>query len=267
MGVKTKTYRPIEFRHVCAIARALLLQAPTMTDADWKGAVNDACEKQGWTIPESDQLSRAFSAVEKALLETMGFQRGVVLPSSKPSGPIADRCWTAHDYRLLADTLKRIAARSAGATALAHNVSPFVAVERIDISEPAALDQFYAEAVPGVRLAALRRFAEVAIVRPPDWDYAAIRNAAPRALRMSECFGCRAADVELHRHHVIQVQHGGSNYIRNLVGLCEACHGDVHPWLPRVARLKRGDWSGPSEFIAAVGIYLGTMCDSREDAS
>lgn len=240
--MKLRDFRPIEYRTVCAIARMLILNAPTMTDADWKAAVLDTCSKQGWDNPSSDMMARALGAVERTLQQTTGFRRGEKTPA--PKTPQPDRCWTAADYRALAKTLKEMAARSVGAETLPDNVVP-MALTTLEMSEPAALDQFYAEAVGGDRIGALRRFVEIAIVRPADWDYAAIRGASQqigKRIRAVECFGCRGAGRLFHRHHVIQVQHGGSNYIRNMVALCEACHADVHPWLPKAQRKVAG-WS------------------------
>lgn len=263
-----RDYRQIEFRHVCAIARAVFLRQPQMTDAEWKAAVLDGCAKQGWDNPSSDMLARALGAVERSLLET-GIRRHVAdAPAAKPEPHQPDRCWTPADYRLLADTLKRIAARSAGANALPSNVSPMVAVERLDISEPAALDQFYAEAAGGDRIGAIRRFAEIAIVRPADWDYAGERSAAPRGISVPQCYGCRVQAGPYHRHHIIQIQHGGSNYIRNIVGLCEACHADVHPWLPKANRARAHGWSSITDLaptVLAMAAFAGL--ERKKDAS
>ena len=33
------------------------------------------------------------------------------------------------------------------------------------------------------------------------------------------------------RHHIISLQNGGDNQKRNIIGLCEECHNEVHPWL------------------------------------
>jgi 5-methylcytosine-specific restriction endonuclease McrA len=32
-------------------------------------------------------------------------------------------------------------------------------------------------------------------------------------------------------HHIIQLQHGGSNRKANLVRICEWCHAAIHPWM------------------------------------
>lgn len=33
------------------------------------------------------------------------------------------------------------------------------------------------------------------------------------------------------RHHIFQLQKGGSNHIQNMVPLCHLCHAKVHPWM------------------------------------
>lgn len=34
-----------------------------------------------------------------------------------------------------------------------------------------------------------------------------------------------------HRHHIIQLQHGGKNDKNNVVPICVKCHSDIHPWM------------------------------------
>lgn len=237
--------RPIEFRHVCAIARMVLLKAPVMTDAEWKESIKQACAKQGWDNPQTALLSRAMSAVEKALSQTMGprpvHQDTASAPASKP-----DRCWTTADYEAFARTLKAVFARSAPQATPRRpaNVATFIR-ETLDVSEAAALDQFYIEAQDD-RMGALRRFAEIAIVRPADWDFDAIRweaDAHARIVEWERCYSCRRQKRDYHRHHIIQVQHGGSNYVRNIVVICDECHAKVHPWLYAPTPEKSGWYS------------------------
>ena len=245
-----KIYRPIEFRHVCAIARAVLLASPAMTDADWKEAVKETCERQGWQIPESEMLARAFGAVERALAQTTGFSRPVWAPSQQPNQPQPDRSWTADDYRALANTLKQVAARQAAVASPSVVAMPTARVS-LNVSEAAALDQFYAEAETD-RVGALKRFAEIALVRPADWSFAAVRAEADkiRVVHGQGCFGCRKSARGYQRHHVIQIQHGGSNYLRNIVVLCDDCHAAVHPWLPAVERTA-GGWASVGSIAPA----------------
>ena len=57
-------------------------------------------------------------------------------------------------------------------------------------------------------------------------------NRSPRARKLDSlnCWVCARA-VTLVRHHIIQIQHGGGNWHINVIGVCEACHAEVHPWL------------------------------------
>lgn len=100
------------------------------------------------------------------------------------------------------------------------------------------------------RLMLLRRLAEVVIPRDEHWYPTMRAETLPEILEGGRCFVCGLSRLEIHRHHVIQVQHGGSNSVRNLVPLCRACHADVHPWLPRV--LARGGWTCVSEMARGV---------------
>ena len=36
--------------------------------------------------------------------------------------------------------------------------------------------------------------------------------------------------IQLHIHHILFKQHGGSNHPRNLITLCEDCHKSIHRW-------------------------------------
>lgn len=88
------------------------------------------------------------------------------------------------------------------------------------------------------RLAMLQQMAEIVIQRPADWDFAAVRQEHQRGgqpwwsgeVSGRQCFCC-ASVRRLYRHHIIEVQHGGSNDGRNQVPLCFACHKRIHPWL------------------------------------
>lgn len=258
-----RDHRPITFDVVCALARNVILLRPHFTDTDWKEAVKIVALKQGWTSPSTEMLSRALGNVERSMAQTVGLRRDAagripVLPPPRSD----DRVWTAGDYRALALTLKSIALRTAASRQLPV---PRIVRETWDIDEAAALDQFYAEAHAGDRLGTLRRFAEIAIVRPPDWDYRAVREEAARhALSASACYGCRLAVTPLHWHHVIQIQHGGSNYLRNRTALCPICHGKVHPWL---VPETRGTWHSFADVAAACREFIRDRHIIRKDAS
>lgn len=235
--MRIREQRPIEFRQLCAIVRVVILATPTMTDADWKGATLDACSKQGWAYPEGDMLARALGAVERALQET-GFQRQETTAPVSAAAVTVDRGWSPADYQALAATMRTISAKTAPGA-----VQPTVI--EVEIEEPAALDQFWAEASTDA-IGALKRFAEIAIVRPPEWDFKMARAADTRridgiTLSATQCFACHRAAERFQWHHVIQIQHGGSNHPRNRVALCFSCHHKVHPWLP--APQERGWYS------------------------
>jgi len=96
------------------------------------------------------------------------------------------------------------------------------------------LDYFWHSSQRGNKLRLLRQLAAIVIPRPEDWDRGAIRaqmGASTAILTSDACFLCDNASRVLHWHHLIQVQHGGSNTFRNFVALCPSCHGRVHPWL------------------------------------
>lgn len=238
--IRQTDYRDITFRQTCAICRVVFLQQPTMTNFEWAEAVKDTCARQKFLAPEGDMLRRAMAAVERALAQTVGPRRvrDVSAPASVPP-PTDDKAWSPHDLKALAETVKRIQARSAGASPVNVRTIPR---ERWDVSEPAALDEFYKQAETD-QLGALKRFAEIAITRPAEWDYAAIREQAGESRRHFHdgiCYGCRRHERMLVSHHVIQIQHGGSNYARNRVDICEQCHAAVHPWLTAPPREKSG---------------------------
>lgn len=239
---KIRDYRPIDFRQTCAIARVVLLANPLFSDAEWKAATRETAAKQGYDEPSSEMLARAMGAVEKVVKLTLGPRPSdphAPAPAEKSERqPLTEREWSE-----LAQTLRMVMARSQAAQP--QNVSP-IALNTLEISEEAAIDQFYAEANAGQRLAALKRFAEIAIVRPADWDVNAIRAGRPSVqLHAERCFACHARSRQLHWHHIVQIQHGGSNYARNLVAICDCCHGEIHPWL----KVARKQVSGFSSFM------------------
>jgi 5-methylcytosine-specific restriction endonuclease McrA len=65
-------------------------------------------------------------------------------------------------------------------------------------------------------------------------------SAAVKLTYADGCFSCGRGD-ELAPHHIIQIQHGGSNTLRNRVPLCPTCHRTVHPWMTEPKRPARTD--------------------------
>lgn len=87
---------------------------------------------------------------------------------------------------------------------------------------------------PSARLARLKEFAEIVISKPKRRIRSWQRNNFVTGFcrRGSRCFACGLfAKV---RHHIIQIQHGGSNSKENIVPLCIGCHAEIHPWLQQV---------------------------------
>lgn len=97
------------------------------------------------------------------------------------------------------------------------------------------------------RLALLLVLSHVVVTRPPTWSYGAIRHAHEQGhgyagaihLTRDRCFACEGGP-RLYWHHVVEVQHGGSNAARNQVPLCFDCHQYLHPWLVEPPRVRPG---------------------------
>lgn len=107
------------------------------------------------------------------------------------------------------------------------------------MTEQAALYYFWlqAERCQGrtARLGLLGELADVTVRRPLEWDRKAIRRAFEAGrlearLDRQFCFAC-GAGKGLAFHHVVTINHGGSNDLRNQVPLCADCHKQIHPWL------------------------------------
>lgn len=103
----------------------------------------------------------------------------------------------------------------------------------------------------GSRLQLLLAFTCVVVRRPQGWDVEAIREAhltnhgAPDTVKITRtrCFACEGSG-QLYAHHVIEIQYGGSNAVRNQVPLCFDCHQYLHPWLTDADRIQPVKRSG-----------------------
>ena len=86
---------------------------------------------------------------------------------------------------------------------------------------------------PTVRLALLRKWAEVRVPTADDDTPAKRRAAYERQRRHTKPGPCWVCTLEGPRitHHVIQIQNGGNSWELNMVLLCEYCHAEIHPWL------------------------------------
>ena len=236
--------KPIEFRQLCVLLRAELQRDPSIDDAEWKARTLDTLAQWSFQAPKPEQLGRAMSAVEQALKETVGPRpiRQAPIPPTVRQAPRVElpkeaRTSNPPGWQLVAQlmaTLQRSTARV--------SVAPTGPCETLPIDEVTALNEFWRAAWRdgANRLELVRAFAEIAILRPPDWDYAAIRSQAEDKRRSlsaaAGCFVCRGASSQW--HHVVQIQFGGSNSVRNFVPLCVTCHGAIHPWLSKPATAR-----------------------------
>jgi hypothetical protein len=82
------------------------------------------------------------------------------------------------------------------------------------------------------KVAALKQMASESILHPKhsspeemrhDWDL--LKGMATKR----PCFVC--FQITTHRHHIIQIQNGGSNEPENIIPICHECHCKVHPWM------------------------------------
>lgn len=97
-------------------------------------------------------------------------------------------------------------------------------------------------------LSALCAAAAVIVPRDPaEWNYDDIRTTKLGPIVDQHCFVCAAKDVRLVRHHVVQIQNGGSNHYRNLIAICQHCHAQIHPWLP--SPVKGTDFFVPTSIL------------------
>lgn len=282
--MKPENTRPIAFHQLCAIARLVLEADPSMPDAEWKERTKVTLSKQGYEHRDPDMLARALTQVENATRKTLG-PRSVPLAEAHPEAtpPRQDdppwRGRTPPGWTLVATLLARLS--TTGNASGASSTPPLAAApDPLAITEAMVLDEFWGavrhvDAATAVhpqrgvdRLVLLRVFAEIAIVRDAEWDVAAIRAHAhdPR-LRADRCFVCYAPARAVDWHHLIQVQHGGSNTARNRIALCAPCHASVHPWLPAVPRTGEGSWSSPVDVMRRYGLLIGPRAQDgvRED--
>lgn len=109
------------------------------------------------------------------------------------------------------------------------------------------------------KLELLKAFAEQTIARTSDWNQATIRDEASThggGVEGKGCFACLSQDRKLYWHHILQVQHGGSNHPRNRVAICYQCHARIHPWLPpdRKGELRGGEWYSLAEVADGIAV-------------
>lgn len=233
--------KPIEYRQLCAIAREQLLACPEISQGEWADRIKDRLVQLGFAYPKQDQFTAAMSAVEHAVSRTMGPRVAKTSSQAEPQ-PLHTAGPTPAEWTEIARTVQQLLARrlperEADPTPAARETFP--------ITESELLDRFY-RAAQNDRLSALKSFAELAVLREASWDPAAIRReheAFHASMSGQLCFGCLTGSRPLAWHHVIQIQHGGSNTPRNRIPLCGPCHSAVHPWLPAQTRTVNGNWA------------------------
>jgi len=230
----------VHYRQLCAIAREQVLAAPTISDGEWADRIKDRLAALGFACPRPDQIASATSSVSHALAKTLGPRhvQSSMRPKDQAPAPVElPSKPTPAEWARMASLLRNLTPK-----AVAGQQAP-PARETLTVSEPEVLARFY-RAAETDRLQALKDFAELAILRDAEWDPEAIR-AAHEATRPSmsgqRCFACLSGSRPMDWHHVIQIQHGGSNAARNRLPLCAVCHAVVHPWLP--ARTTTDGWT------------------------
>lgn len=247
--------QPIEYRQLLALARDVLLQEPTMPDGEWKERIKRTLVRGGWKCPLPDKISQAMTQVEQSLQKTLG-PRPVVLPPkqqvsrSRPQEQHTARTSRPEGWDLVSSLMAKCSRESAASAA------PGCPRETWAISEAEALNEFWRAAREGDRLRLLQGFAEIALVREAEWNPDDVRAAATDSLgrvllqRAGICFACRAGNRQFHEHHIIQLQHGGSDTARNRVLICDACHRAIHPWLTTLP-VETG-WTGVSDLAKRI---------------
>lgn len=108
------------------------------------------------------------------------------------------------------------------------------------------------------RMELLKQVAATRIRRPRNWSpddvrKAFVTGARPRG-RASQCFTCYNHDRPRNWHHIVQLQHGGSNDSNNLVSLCELCHSRIHPWLAEPSPARLSGWTLVSELVQGTAV-------------
>ena len=81
--------------------------------------------------------------------------------------------------------------------------------------------------------------------------YEEIKNFGHLDMEYRQCLVCgEEADT---RHHIVQLQNGGSNRKRNICFLCVDCHAEIHPWLAVHKKPSNGTDSAKATSAGNVG--------------
>jgi 5-methylcytosine-specific restriction endonuclease McrA len=81
----------------------------------------------------------------------------------------------------------------------------------------------------------LKEYSEIKIVYKKGESASVVRakfNGGKRFKKLwgRACFVCGDKGL-MHRHHIIQLQHGGKNDKRNVIPICPQCHSKIHHWM------------------------------------
>jgi len=87
---------------------------------------------------------------------------------------------------------------------------------------------------PEKKLSLLRNFSAFNAKRP---EYAVRKEKRGKfnkhfhkdLAKKSNCFVCQEQAVD--RHHIVEIQNGGTNHYLNIIPLCRGCHRKIHSWL------------------------------------
>jgi hypothetical protein len=232
--------QPIEFRQLCGIVRTLMEADPSIGYTELKEQTIARLRDWGFETPSTtasiDMLTRAMYVVESSVYKTLGPRPVPVTnaPEPKPVEPIIfeGRKHLPAGWDLVQALILKMQRER---PVVQPEAGPPPPAEIVGITEGAALVEFRrrADQRPEDRIPLLRALAEIAIVRPDTWDVHQVRAAAEQGMWQPDdrCFACFSGRSGRAVHHVIQVQHGGSNHPWNRVTLCPICHAQVHPWL------------------------------------
>jgi len=130
---------------------------------------------------------------------------------------------------------------------------------------------WYVNEHKGERLELLKILAAQPVIRSADWSTAHVREQAERTTaKMATddgCFSCGTRERHLYAHHVIQVQHGGSNHPKNRIAICYRCHAAIHPWLPadRKGEQRGGEWWSLADVVQNAQRRETPLGDVAED--
>lgn len=96
------------------------------------------------------------------------------------------------------------------------------------------IHQFWEKVTNENKLSLLKEMAEIVFYHPRTVvnlraHFDRIKKRWRKYKTEKGCFVCSSKATIL--HHIIQLQNGGNNSRRNIVGLCCKCHAEIHPWL------------------------------------